>query len=472
MFYSMLNSTESLLLLIFLQVFLSLTISQFHDYKKKESYLDTSVEVLPGSHEGIPNEFLSTNVALHEKPINEIISHHLPNAEAQINYRVAFVFAGSPRSFMSPTVRLTIKKNLLDAFCPPPYCMYDVFARASINDNTHVGAEANGRLSLGDENLKSNIVNALEDLRPPKDSGGQLFLQLYGIGSTEENEFMIKFGGSDFRQKMYRELDPRRYSMYFGRWAAYDMAMQQEKTSGLNYTWIVHARFDAAWGAPISPVHEWNQKYIYGPDTWWADIPDTFALLPRNLSEKYYSMHSLVKHRVMCLGGPNFDPLTLEREYLKNKLGYTDDQITIVQGEDCKVLFPGYGDVPIKPGSKLTWSPAGYSEYILGRKMASYGYDIQKDRGKGVFQLATFYMFVVRSPLMPLCNFLFCNRLLPWVKSRQASNAAMEVSCKLFIEDVKKFDSSMKDTTCRISNDTVSFDKPESKLFLLCNDTF
>jgi len=30
------------------------------------------------------------------------------------------------------------------------------------------------------------------------------------------------------------------------------------------------------------------------PDTWWSDVPDTFALLSRRWSDKFYDMESLV----------------------------------------------------------------------------------------------------------------------------------------------------------------------------------
>jgi len=56
---------------------------------------------------------------------------------------VAFVFAGSARSFVSPYVHKTIKHNLIDSFCPHDnMCKYDVFVRVSSNDNNHVGANS------------------------------------------------------------------------------------------------------------------------------------------------------------------------------------------------------------------------------------------------------------------------------------------------------------------------------------------
>jgi hypothetical protein len=47
-------------------------------------------------------------------------------------------------------------------------------------------------------------------------------------------------------------------------------------------------------------------------DSWYTDVPDTFALLPRNTSDAYFLMEPLLDDYAFCLGGPNFDPHTAE----------------------------------------------------------------------------------------------------------------------------------------------------------------
>lgn len=188
----------------------------------------------------------------------------------QIYHRVAFVFAGSPRSFLTPYVRKSIKLNLLESFCPRPDCTYDVFARVSTNDNNHIGVSAKGVLKQGTDEEIQQIKETILELQPPKDSGGKLYTKLYGIGTPAEKEEMVTFGSGNFRHHLFLEFDPRRYSMYYGRWAAYDMAVQNEIRIGKNYTWIVHVRLDAAWGDPIKPVHLWSPAYLYAPDVWYV----------------------------------------------------------------------------------------------------------------------------------------------------------------------------------------------------------
>jgi hypothetical protein len=56
------------------------------------------------------------------------------------------------------------------------------------------------------------------------------------------------------------------------------------------------------------------QDNIYVHDSWYSDVPDTFAFLPRDKSTQYYSLEALLADHAFCLGGPNFDPKTLEQE--------------------------------------------------------------------------------------------------------------------------------------------------------------
>lgn len=61
----------------------------------------------------------------------------VPPIPSPIPIRVAFVLAGSPRSFVYPHIHESIRFNLINAFCPPSSCVADVFARVSGSDNTH-----------------------------------------------------------------------------------------------------------------------------------------------------------------------------------------------------------------------------------------------------------------------------------------------------------------------------------------------
>lgn len=228
------------------------------------------------------------------------------------NVRVAFIFAGGVRTFVLPEIYESIRYNLINSFCPPMNCAADVFVRLSIDDNWHVGANAVGKKIKGDKKILKDVAHAVARIAhaSPK---SKLFWRVVNIGSNQEANEMDKVTATDFKQKVYRDLDPRRYSMYFNRAAAYDMALREEIINGKNYTWVVHARLDAGWGAPIRPFHMWSMGKVWVPDSWYADVPDTFALLPRNRSDIFFSLTMQYKpNKVMCVGGTNFDPKTMK----------------------------------------------------------------------------------------------------------------------------------------------------------------
>ena len=72
------------------------------------------------------------------------------------------------------------------------------------------------------------------------------------------------------------------------------MAIKKEIELGFKYTWIVHSRLDSAFGEPVRDFRDWSPEYVYVPDTWWSDVPDTFALLYRKWSDSFYDLEPLV----------------------------------------------------------------------------------------------------------------------------------------------------------------------------------
>jgi hypothetical protein len=229
--------------------------------------------------------------------------------------RIAFVFAGSARSFVMPTLHELLRQNLIAAFCPPGTrlisrvnfcdnsaldvntlfqlsgvrdnrkCIADVFVRLSTSDNNHQGASAVGVFTQGSKEVLDRANSALRrlhlgqaaastvsfpynhrsltatnetiispsqrrlagsnpDIEPeeeqyartttqktytlagPGSYGGVLNVQYVDIGSNEEMLEMIELENKarvtrqklGAKHKIYRILDPRRYSMYFHRW--------------------------------------------------------------------------------------------------------------------------------------------------------------------------------------------------------------------------------------------------------------
>lgn len=163
-------------------------------------------------------------------------------------------------------------------------------------------------------------------------------------------------------------------------------------------------------------------------------------------------MDIIVEPGVMCLGGPNFDPRTINTSALVKK-GYSSSEIEVIQKEDCRLLYKSYPEVP-DPKTGITWTPAGFSEYILLRKLKKYGFKLQDK-----IQLASLFMYIVRYPNMPMCNFIQPDRLIPWVKTRQAANAALPVGCTLVTLDLKRYNP-ITSTDCKITKIPVEFDAP------------
>ena len=210
--------------------------------------------------------------------------------------RIAFVFAGTPRSLVLPPIYESIHENLIASFCPKKYCISDVYVRVSTSDNTHSGLDSVGVLKTNDdESLLPKIKYAISHLNPQDDNGGGITeIDWTDIGSEKEKNEMLNSPFTSRRHKIFRTLDPRRYSMYFNRWSAYQMAIKKEIELGFKYTWIVHSRLDSAFGEPVRDFRDWSPEYVYVPDTWWSDVPDTFALLYRKWSDSFYDLEPLV----------------------------------------------------------------------------------------------------------------------------------------------------------------------------------
>ena len=349
--------------------------------------------------------------------------------------RIAFVFAGTPRSLILPPLHQSIRENLIASFCPIEYCISDVFVRVSQSDNTHGGLDSFGTLKQGDPSNIPSIKYAIDQLNPQSGEGteGVTMVDWTDIGSTKEREEMLNSPFNSQVHKVLRTLDPRRYSMYFNRWSAYQMVLKKEISNGYNYTWIVHARLDTVWGEPVRAARDWSSEYVYTPDTWWSDVPDTFALLPRKWSDKFYDVETLSQPRAMCLGGPNFDPLVMEEPSLRSK-GLDDNDIDLAKKLLCLEVFKG-GPVTYQKHpslGRIPWSDEGYSERILKRKL-------QVDKislNHGTLIMHPFFLVLTRMPLTPMCNFLHPENHIGWIRTRQAVSTAQYFGCKFLFDEL------------------------------------
>jgi hypothetical protein len=343
-------------------------------------------------------------------------------------YRVAFIFAGSVRSFIFPYVHESIRNNLIRSFCPLSYCIGDVFLRLSTSDNTHLGPDAKGVATFSDSTILNKLHIALRRLQPNR--GGQLFHEEVNIASRKESVQMDRITSNSFWLDVYRNLDSRRFSMYFNRYMAYQMALKQQEETGIEYDWFVHARLDMAWGAPIKPVNIWSPLKMWVPDSWHADVPDTFALLPKNLSDSFYSMTKMYENKqAACLGGPNFNPKTIEANELL-KFNYNDTEIKLIIGDVCLNKY-SYDKGIYNKETGITWTTAGDSEVQLKRKLKYQGIEYLNNKGKLGF--SSFFTVVVRTKSnYMLCNYLQTDNFIPWSKDYQHTSSPLGPACHSF----------------------------------------
>ena len=333
-------------------------------------------------------------------------------SRAAEHVRVAFVIAGSPRSFIYPAVHESIRVNLISAFCPADTCSADVFVRVSLADNTHetrYGAvkDSKGIRIPGNMSDKPLIRHALSRLivDQAKNGSGYMDVVWMDVGSKAEKLLMESHFPS-FRHKVYQTLDPRRYSMYFGRWAAYQQAKNYARENKFRYSWFVHTRFDMAFGKPIEPHSYWPSNKIWVHDMWAIHMPDVFALLPARFADPYFSIDLLVKDDAMCLGGPNFDPQHVTISYLDH-IGFSVYEIGKINNLRC-------------PNPDR-----GVSEEILMRKLSQAGVSWSH----GTVGMAPIFSVVIRLSFKAYCVYLRPDHMFPFLRASQISNTALYTGC-------------------------------------------
>jgi hypothetical protein len=368
-------------------------------------------------------------------PANDLV--RAPPVPAGVH--VAFVFAGSVRSFVHPPMYLSIKHNLVDAFCPPGAseatagvdCHSRIFIRMSVTDNTHVGAGVNarGRMVEVDAHKYDAALTALSRLAGKANNVEHVVVD---IGSDSEKVEMHKHSSYNLTMhRIYRDLDPRRYDMYFNRWSAYQMALAYERKHNMNFTWVIHARLDFMWGTPVRSHHLWSQKRMWFPDHWATDTPDTFAILPRNRSNLYYSLDAMyMDSRVGCLGGPNFDPATSHPDALQRR-GYTPAMIQTVQKELCLTRFPDHSKVT---SEGIVWSWSGVSEVMLRRKFEVNGVTLDNSN----LGYAALYLIMVRDPLDLACHYAGIGSFIGWMHKFYKPSAAFPFLCTKLASEFRR----------------------------------
>lgn len=282
----------------------------------------------------------------------------------------------------------------------------------------------------GDPSMLPKIERAIRSvITPPRQIGTNdtvpFRVQWTRIGYENEHEAMHKEFPS-VEHRVFSRLDARRYSMYYNRYKSYQQVEAYEREvleDGERFDWVIHARMDALWGEPIQPVDYWTslskpytpEAMMWVADTWWCEVPDTFALLPRDLATNFFSLESLVATGVMCLGGPNVHPNITQLHYLQS-LSLSPGEISTAVARAC----PSFDD--------------GMSERILKRKLQFHGIDLSK----GNLKYTTFFMVIVRPNMQDICFFLEDKRMIGWIIDSQYGNRIVSFACLYMVSRLKE----------------------------------
>ncbi len=302
----------------------------------------------------IDTQTMQENFKVHLNESRPLVSTERASMSHPI--RIAYIFAGSARSFKCPKVHWSLRFNVIDAFGGDPF----VFVRISEEDNQNVKT-GNGvvwKPKYGDV----EVNETLKILNPRK-------VQYFSL-SNQEDEMKKNFPQSIHR--VFRENDKRRYSMFYHRCMGYKLALEYEEEHGVRFDWIALIRLDAAWLDPVLPIQYYANDRVWLTETGYVAFNDQFMLIPRQFSDYLYDLNTKVTKQVYCLGGPDVEKWKCDRgELLKRR--YSPQLINETLSYCCSdVLLGNY---------------LGYSETIHYRHLL---------HGKIPVSMAHFTVFITR----------------------------------------------------------------------------
>jgi hypothetical protein len=232
--------------------------------------------------------------------------------------KIAYIFAGSARSFVCPQVHWSIKANLIDALGGEPH----TFIRMSLEDNKNV--KTGTGIIFKPQHDEIEINETLKLLNPDK-------LERF---SFSNQEIEMKLNHPQPIHTVFRENDQRRYSMFYHRCQAYKLMLAYEKEHNVRFDWVVLARVDAAWLEPILPIQAYADDRVWITETGYDRFNDQFMLIPRQFSDYLYDLDTKVKQGVYCLGGPDVERWKCDPEQLRQK-GVSEEKIQSVLPYCC-----------------------------------------------------------------------------------------------------------------------------------------
>lgn len=237
----------------------------------------------------------------------------------QTKTKIAYVFAGSVRSFTCPRVHWSLRWNLIDAMGGEAY----TFIRTSVEDNANVKT---GKGTLWTPEYNSAELDAtLSILNPRK-------VEYFRL-STQLDEMRKLFPSMIHR--VFQENDQRRYSMFFHRCMAYRMVVEYEKKHNMRFDWVALTRLDAAWLEPVVPIEMFTKDRVWLTETGYVPFNDQFMLIPREFADYLYDLDTKVTPKVYCLGGPDVETWKCRREKLEAKYPHDHEFINATLQHCC-----------------------------------------------------------------------------------------------------------------------------------------
>jgi hypothetical protein len=236
--------------------------------------------------------------------------------------RIAYIFAGSVRSFLCPKVHWSIRFHLMDALGGESYS----FVRLSTEDNQNTQT-GDGVVYTPDHDV-SELNATLRILNPQTVEYFQL--------STQEEEMQRNF--PTMTHRVFRTMDQRRYSMFYHRCMAYRLAKEFEAKQSWRFDWVVLVRLDAGWLEPVLPIQYWSNDRVWLTETGFVPYNDQFMLIPRQFSDYLYNLDTKARLPVYCLGGPDVERWKCNKTVLMEKK-YDEEFINATLGLCCKDVF-------------------------------------------------------------------------------------------------------------------------------------
>ena len=232
--------------------------------------------------------------------------------------KIAYIFAGSARSFVCPQVHWSIKANLIDALGGEPHS----FVRMSLEDNKNV--KTGTGIIFKPEFDEREINETLKILNPD-------IIERFSY--TTQVEEMKRLFPQPIHT-VFRENDQRRYSMFYHRCRAYELMLNYEKENNIKFDWVVLGRVDAGWLEPLLPIEAYDNDRVWITETGYDRFNDQFMLIPRQYSDYLYDLNTKVQKGVYCLGGPDVETWKCNTTALQQR-GVSEEKIQSVLPYCC-----------------------------------------------------------------------------------------------------------------------------------------